>query len=123
MLPLAWPQQLRQVLLQRALGLPPERVRVEDRSRTTYENAVFSARLPGVDTAKPWLLLTSAWHMRRSLATFQKAGWNVTPYAVDFSTGSHTPWTEYSLVRGSRKWAMVLHELLGLLAYRLSGQA
>ena len=106
-----------------ALGLPPERVRVEDRSRTTYENAVFSARLPGIDTAKPWLLVTSAWHMRRSLATFQKAGWNVTPYAVDFSTGSHTPWTEYSLVRGSRKWALVLHELLGLLAYRLSGQA
>lgn len=106
-----------------SLGLPPERVRVEDRSRTTYENAVFSARVAGVDPAKPWLLVTSAWHMRRALATFQKAGWNVTPYAVDFNTGSHTPWTEYSLVRGSRKWALLLHELLGLLAYRLSGQA
>ena len=106
-----------------SLGLPPERLLVEDRSRTTYENAAFSARLAGVDAAKPWLLVTSAWHMRRALATFQKAGWNVTPYAVDFTTGSHTPWTEYSLVRGSRKWALLLHELLGLLAYRLSGQA
>ena len=110
-------------LFYESLGLPPERLLVEDRSRTTYENAVFSARLPGVDTAKPWLLLTSAWHMRRALATFQKVGWNVTPYAVDFSTGSHTPWTEYSLVSGSRKWALLLHELLGLLAYRLAGQA
>ena len=106
-----------------AQGLPPERLLVEDRSRTTYENAVFSARVPGVDPAKPWLLVTSAWHMRRALATFQKLGWNVTPYAVDFNTGSHTPWTEYSLVRGSRKWALLLHELLGLLAYRLAGQA
>ena len=106
-----------------SLGLPPGRLLVEDRSRTTYENAVLSARLPGVDPTKPWLLLTSAWHMRRALATFQKLGWNVTPYAVDFSTGSRTPWTEYSLVRGSRKWALLLHELLGLLAYRLAGQA
>ncbi len=106
-----------------SLGLPPERLLVEDRSRTTHENAVLSARLAGVDPAKPWLLVTSAWHMRRALATFQKAGWNVTPYAVDFATGSRTPWTEYSLVRGSRKWALLLHELLGLLAYRLSGQA
>ena len=106
-----------------SLGLPPERLLVEDRSRTTYENAAFSARLAGVDPAKPWLLVTSAWHMRRALATFQKAGWNVTPYAVDFNTGSRTPWTEYSLVRGSRKWSLLLHELLGLLAYQLAGQA
>jgi hypothetical protein len=106
-----------------SLGLPSERLLLEDRSRTTYENAVLSARLNGVDPTKPWLLVTSAWHMRRALATFQKAGWNVTPYAVDFSTGSHTTWTEYSLVRGSRKWALLLHELLGLLAYRLAGQA
>lgn len=106
-----------------SLGLPPENLLLEDRSRTTYENAVLSARMTGVDPAKPWLLVTSAWHMRRALATFQKLGWNVTPYAVDFATGSHTPWTEYSLVRGSRKWAMLLHELLGLVAYRLAGQA
>jgi uncharacterized SAM-binding protein YcdF (DUF218 family) len=107
----------------KTFGLPPERLLLEDRSRTTYENAVLSARMAGVDPTQPWLLVTSAWHMRRALATFEKAGWNVTPYAVDFSTGSHTPWTEYSLVRGSRKWAMLLHELVGLLAYRLAGQA
>lgn len=106
-----------------SLGLPPERLLVEDQSRTTYENAVLSAHVPGIEPTKPWLLLTSAWHMRRSLATFQKAGWNVTPYAVDFTTGGRTPWTAYSLVRGSRKWALLLHEWLGLLAYRIAGRA
>jgi len=106
-----------------SLGLAPQRLRVEDQSRTTFENAVLSARVPGVDPSRRWLLVTSAWHMRRSLATFQKAGWNVTPYAVDFSTGSRTPWTAYSLVRGSRKWALLLHEWLGLLAYRMAGHA
>ena len=106
-----------------SLGLPPDSLLVEDKSRTTFENAVLSARVPGVDPTKPWLLVTSAWHMRRSLATFQKAGWNVTPYAVDFSTGSRTPLTAYSLVRSSRKWALLLHEYLGLLAYQMAGQA
>jgi len=106
-----------------SLGLPPARLRFEDRSRTTYENAILSAKVAGIDPTQPWLLVTSAWHMRRSVATFQKAGWNVTPYAVDFTTGSATPWTAYSLVRGSRKWALLLHEWLGLLAYRLAGRA
>ncbi len=117
------PEAERARIFYESLGVPSERLLMEDRSRTTSENAVLSARLTGVDPTKPWLLVTSAWHMGRALATFQKAGWNVTPYAVDFATGSHTPWTEYSLVRGSRKWALLLHELLGLLAYRLSGQA
>jgi uncharacterized SAM-binding protein YcdF (DUF218 family) len=106
-----------------SLGLPPARLLFEDRSRTTYENAMLSAKVAGIDPTQPWLLVTSAWHMRRSVATFQKAGWNVTPYAVDFTTGSATPWTAYSLVRGSRKWALLLHEWLGLLAYRLAGRA
>lgn len=106
-----------------SLGVPLQRLLVEERSRTTYENAVLGARVPGVDPAKRWLLVTSAWHMRRSLATFQKAGWNVTPYAADFTTGTNTPWTTYSMVRGSRKWALALHEWLGLWAYQLVGQA
>jgi len=106
-----------------SMGVLAERLWLEDRSRTTYENAAFSAKLPGVDPGQRWLLLTSAWHMHRAMATFEKVGWNVTPYAVDFATGSQTPWTAYSLVRGSRKWGMVLHEVVGLLVYRATGRA
>lgn len=105
------------------MGIAPERLLLESASRTTYENAVFSARLPGVDPGQPWLLITSAWHMPRAMASFQKAGWNVTPYPVDFRTGVSTPWTEYSLVEGARKWHLVLHEVLGLLVYKLSGRS
>lgn len=105
------------------MGVAAPRVLYESASRTTYENAAFSARLPGVDPARPWLLLTSAYHMPRSMATFRKAGWNVTPYPVDFRTGTQTPWTQYSLAVGARKWQLALHELVGLLAYRLAGRA
>ena len=105
-----------------SMGLAERQIIYETNSRTSYENARFSAALPGVDPKQPWLLLTSAWHMPRALATFSKAGWNVTPYPVDFRTGSSTPWTQYSLLHGAAKWQLGLHELAGLLAYRLAGR-
>lgn len=106
-----------------AMGVAPQRLLLESASRTTHENAVFSAALPGVDKQQPWLLLTSAWHMPRSMATFEKAGWNVTPWPADYRSGLETPWTQYSLAGGADKWHRALHELLGLLIYRLTGRA
>ena len=96
---------------------------LESASRTTYENAVFSAALPEVDKTRPWLLLTSAWHMPRALATFEKQGWNVTPWPVDYRAGLQTPWSQYSLAGGAAKWHTALHEYLGLWIYRLLGRA
>ena len=104
-------------------GLPADRVLYESTSRTTFENAIHSKSVKGVDPAQPWLLLTSAWHMPRAMAAFQRAGWNVTAYPVDFRSGKHTPWTQYSMDQGAKKWRMALHELLGLLAYRVAGHA
>jgi hypothetical protein len=56
------------------------------------------------------------------MGTFIKAGWNVTAYPVDFRTAPSTPWTAYSLKDGARDWQLALHELVGLLAYRLTGR-
>jgi len=95
----------------------------EAASRNTYENAVLSAKLPGVDISKPWLLVTSAFHMPRSMAVFQKTGWNVTPYAVDFRAGSHTPWIEFSLNDGANDWQILLHEWIGTLYYALTDKS
>jgi uncharacterized SAM-binding protein YcdF (DUF218 family) len=103
-------------------GIGSDHMRYESRSRTTYENAILTAQLPGVDIHAPWLLVTSAWHMPRSLATFRKAGWNVTPYPVDFRTTDATPWTQYDLNDSLSHWKLALHEWLGLVAYRLSGR-
>jgi len=106
----------------KAMGLPEDRLVLEAASRNTYENAVLTARVPGIDPTRRWLLVTSAWHMPRAMGSFQKALWNVTAYPVDFRTGNTTPWSNYSLSAGAEKWQMVLRELLGLLAYRLAGR-
>jgi uncharacterized SAM-binding protein YcdF (DUF218 family) len=106
-----------------AMGIPRSALTLESRSQNTYENAVFTAQLPGLDPRQRWLLITSAWHMPRSQATFQKAGWNVTPYPVDFRTGGITPISTYNLGEGAERWELLLHELLGMAAYRLSGRS
>jgi uncharacterized SAM-binding protein YcdF (DUF218 family) len=96
---------------------------LESASRTTFENAVFSKALSGVDVRQPWLLVTSAWHMPRAMGTFERAGWNVTAYPVDFRAGQATPWTQYSMDGGVKKWRIALHEIIGLWVYRLTGRA
>ena len=103
-------------------GLDAQHMLYESASRTTFENAVLSQHLAGVDPKQPWLLLTSAWHMPRALAVFRATGWNVIAYPVDFRSGQSTPWTQFSMDQGAHKWHVVLHEWLGLLAYRLSGR-
>ncbi len=102
-----------------SMGLPPDRLLYERAARNTYENAVLSAKVPGVDKTQPWLLVTSALHMPRSMALFQREGWNVTPYPVDFRTGSYTPWSHYSIAGGALRWETLLHEVVGLAVARL----
>jgi len=104
------------------MGTDMSRVLFESQSRDTYENATFSRRVPTVDVSKPWLLITSASHMPRALATFRKAGWNVTPYPVNYYSLYETSGWSYSLFRGVEAWQLVLREYIGLAAYRLAGR-
>lgn len=108
-----------------SIGISPERVTYESRSRTTFDNAVFTAELPGVDKTQPWLLLTTCAHMPRSMGSFIKAGWNVTPYCVDYRAPEHASWkavASFSFTNGAEKWHYALHELIGYWAYKLAGR-
>jgi len=101
-------------------GLDMAKVRMEDGSRNTRENAQQVAKLLGPQCQQPWLLVTSAWHMPRSMAEFEAVGCNVTPYPVDFRTGESTALTEYELARSLLLWQTSLHEWLGLWVYGLT---
>ena len=68
-------------------GVDMKRVTLESQSRTTRENAIRVSALLGERCKQPWLLVTSAWHMPRSMAEFQAVGCNVTAYPVDLSHG------------------------------------
>ena len=56
-----------------------------------------------------------------SIRNLQATGWNVTAYPVDYRTSQDVSWWSYSLAGGATQWKLALHELAGLLAYRLIG--
>ena len=105
------------------LGLDPDRIVFESRSRTTYENAVLLKALLHPEPDQRWLLITSAWHMPRAVGLFRHAGWTVLPYPVGYKTAPGLM-TE---IRGSLpdRLSMVdlaTHEWIGLAAYWLAGR-
>ncbi len=103
------------------MGVETSRVVYESRSRNTYENALFSAAVNGIDHKKPWLLLTSAFHMPRAMGVFSRTGWNATPWPVDYRATAHDSWFDFSLHDGPQLWELALHEWLGFYAYRVAG--
>jgi uncharacterized SAM-binding protein YcdF (DUF218 family) len=68
------------------LGIPASQLVFEDKSRNTFENAAFTRDLVKPEPGQTWLLVTSASHMPRSVGIFRKAGFDVTPYPVDYQT-------------------------------------
>ena len=100
------------------LGLERSRVIYENQSRNTYENAIFSKALLKPDTNEKWILVTSAFHMPRSISVFRKIGWNVIPYPVDFSmTGEAPEVISFSPTVGLSRFSSALHEWVGLFVY------
>lgn len=104
------------------LGVAPGRVIFEDQSRNTAENVTFSLPLAKPKAGETWLLVTSAFHMPRAVGAFRKAGWDVTPYPVDYRTRGETePPLQFNFAHGMGSLGGALHEYVGLLIYRLVG--
>lgn len=103
------------------LGIPAERILVEDRSRNTYENAIYSRALAQPKPGETWLLVTSAAHMPRAIGCFRHVGWDVIPYPVDFRSQPDPPFT-FSLAGDLGTLELAAKEWVGLVAYRLLGR-
>jgi uncharacterized SAM-binding protein YcdF (DUF218 family) len=98
----------------------------ENQSRNTYENVVFMkpmiAQIDKSDPPKPWLLVTSARHMYRSVLIFRNQGVDVIPMPVDYQTGNSLRWDTFDLEEGAYQWNKLIHESVGLAAYRIAGK-
>ena len=110
-------------------GLLDKFAHYENQSRNTYENVLLVkpmvlelGAIGANDVQKPWLLITSAWHMYRSLKIFQKQGIEVIPVPVDYQTGNSLHLGSFDLMEGAQQWNTLLHELIGLLAYWITGK-
>ena len=106
------------------MGLAKDRFILEPASRNTFENAVFSQALLEPKEGEVWLLVTSAFHMPRSVGIFRELPWRVIPYPVDYRVGHSV--AENVPVFFSEKLSiidLVAKEWVGLVAYRFLGRA
>ena len=107
-----------------SLGIDPARITIEDQSRNTDENARFVRDLLRPASGQTWILVTSAYHMPRSVGLFRAAGFPVVPDPVDYRTTG--TWRDalpnLQLSFGLARLDFVTREWIGLLAYRLSGK-
>ncbi|MBS0247955.1 MAG: YdcF family protein [Proteobacteria bacterium] len=107
-----------------AMGVDPRRIELEDRSRTTYENAVLSKDIARPRVGERWLLVTSASHMPRAVGCFRAAAFPIVPYPVDYRTRDGREWLRpvESIASGLDDLDLAAHEWLGLAVYRLLGR-
>ncbi len=105
-------------------GIPKENIILEIKARNTAENASYTKELIGSDESI--ILVTSAFHMRRSIACFKKIGIEVTPFPTDLYSIPYS-WTpdDWLVPKSSAisNWEILIKEWIGFLAYKIRGYA
>jgi uncharacterized SAM-binding protein YcdF (DUF218 family) len=106
------------------LGVDSSRITIESRSRNTDENARFTAAIVKPAPDRVWWLVTSAYHMPRSMGLFEKAGFSVRAFPVDYR--SFGDGRDYKLIHnpldGLALFELAAHEWVGLVAYHVFGK-
>mgnify|MGYP001765484299 CR=1 FL=1 len=116
------PSQMTSAIWQ-SLGVPQGQIVLEDRSRNTSENAIFTRDLVQPQPGQTWVLVTSAWHMPRAVETFERNGWTgLIPWPVDFRSGGQALRLEWRLDDHLQDADVTLKEFLGLIVYRVAGK-
>jgi uncharacterized SAM-binding protein YcdF (DUF218 family) len=111
-----------------SIHFPDSSLIIEGESKNTYENAVFTKKiLDSLELNGTFLLVTSGYHMPRSMAIFKKAGYkNILPYVTNRSSGIRrytfdhlfipTPGALFAL-------EFLIHEWVGFIVYKVKGYA
>ena len=102
-----------------------DRLLLETKARDTWENAIYVKALVQPKPGERWLLVTSAWHMPRSVGVFRKAGFPIEPWPVDYRTAglwdALRPFEAPS--DGLKRLDTAMREWIGLVIYRITGRS
>jgi uncharacterized SAM-binding protein YcdF (DUF218 family) len=94
----------------------------ENQSRNTFENVKYSKDIIA-NNKGTWGLITSASHMPRSYFGFKKEGLILEPISVDYRTGVGSLfWMDFDIKKGLQNWNIILHEVVGISYYKITGK-
>lgn len=104
-------------------GIAPERIELDTTSRNTEENAVQTRELLLAADA-PILLVTSAFHMPRSVGLYRAQGFEVVAWPVDYrSTGTESLGVAlFEPLANLGTFTVAMREWIGLVAYWATGR-
>ena len=103
-------------------GIPEDDIIIENKSRNTWENALYTYRLIKPNTDNRLLLITSGWHMKRATFCFNKNHIQIDPFPTDFTKNKINLNLEYLLLPNAssyEKWDILIKEIIGNLVYRI----
>lgn len=105
-----------------SIGINKNQISIDSISRNTHENALHSSQL--IKPHNRILLITSAFHMRRAVACFQKQGIHTIPFAVHPLTYRGKPGFDFYFspsVAVLSQWQVLIKEMIGTLVYKFKG--
>ena len=106
-----------------AMGVPPEKVVIEDRARNTWENIVNSKALLKPKPGETWVLATSAIQMPRALEIANSLGWRLLPWNTDYETPPAGFSGFLNLPNNFWGFDFAIREWIGIYVYRWTGKA
>ena len=106
-----------------SIDIKAKDILTETKSKNTYENAVFTTELINNERRKKTcLLITSDYHMRRSMACFTQTGLNITPFCKkDEKTHFDLETILIPQTKILFKWKVLFHEIIGYYTYKAMG--
>lgn len=112
-------ENIKQIFL--SMEIPESDLITEPDSRNTAESAINVAQM--LENQQDLLLITSAFHMRRSRDCFKKQDLHVDVFPVDLYTDPNITFDEYFLpsLNGLYKWTRLIQEVTGYVAYDIVG--
>lgn len=107
-------------------GVPTENIVLENKAKNTFENAQLTAELlkkKSVNTEN-LLLITSAFHMKRSEGCFRKAGLKFDTFPVDYYTQEPKMKDLFLMpdIQNFANFSLLIHEVLGYIVYQITGK-
>ena len=105
----------------------PSDLIIENKSRSTYENAIFTKKIiDSLNMSDTMALISSASHLRRSKMVFKNAGYKIVAYPCDFEFVDQF-YTVFDYVWPNRNafngWAKLIKEMIGTVVYSVTGKA